>query len=99
MGRKNMGTKMEEEKMVKEVIKHKDLMETDEKYKMEYVRLLFIHGELFQNIYRALHLRKDANFTIPPRYKQVTMEVVEFYNKWFSEKEKNNGKKQEYKKI
>lgn len=62
---------------------HKTLMQTDVQYQIEYTRLLFMHGDLFLNIYRALHLRKDTNFRIPPRYKDVTMEVVAFYNQYF----------------
>lgn len=72
------------------LIEHAYLGWVDKEYETEYSYLLFLYGDLFKNILRALHLRKDMNFRIPERYKEATFATVDFYNKWYGGK---NGTK------
>jgi hypothetical protein len=61
----------------------------DEDYKAEYSFLLFVYGDVFRNIYRALHLReaKMFNIKIPHRYNEATSATVDFYNRWHGVKD------------
>jgi hypothetical protein len=72
---------------------HDKLMNNNKEYELEYIRLLFLHGEHFLQVHRALHLRQNDGFYVPQKHTGMVREIVEFWNKWHGKpKGGKNGK-------
>ena len=71
-------------------MKKENTIFNNEEMRAEHAWLVFMYGlDLVNNIMYHLHEKKDSALRVPPRYKTVYYDCVDYYNRWYGGK--NNG--------